>query len=194
MMRAAGWRAAGVPLAVVVLSWGLATTLTASPVEAAPRSLACPSNVCQTATGPVGVGPSQKGILAVNNFTDQALFVVIAYIDPTTGKVLAKSEGKVLEPSQGTSFDFDPKDRRVDIIAALRISFIRPPDRGSVAAAFQVFDADTGKTVLHRQLPNDMAPTSVQAQDWQAETAGWADAASHWTVQTSPDWGTVAPR
>ncbi|MGH7318546.1 MAG: hypothetical protein ACRELA_02805, partial [Candidatus Rokuibacteriota bacterium] len=125
---------------------------------------------------------------------DQSLFVVIAYIDPTTGGVLARSEGKVLEPSQGTSFDFDPRGRRVDIIAALRVSFIRPPDRGSVAAAFQVFDADTGKTMLHRQLPNDMAPTSVQAHDWNAEAASWGDAAIPWGVQTSPDWGAVAPR
>jgi hypothetical protein len=184
-------------LTAIAIAWGVATTLTVSPAEAAPPALACPSNVCQTATGPVGVASGQKVRLAVNNFTGQDVFVVMAYIDAMSGAVLGQSQGTVLESSQGTSFDFAPLEfraGRAEIIGALRVSFIRRPKTGSIGATLQVFDADTGKTMIYHPIPDMLLPSAVQRAGWTAESHNWNTTAQDWQVPSAPvTWGAAGP-
>ncbi len=176
-------------LAAVGIMWGGATAVADSPSDADGPPLHCPSNVCQTAAGPVRMKQGDTARIAVHNHSDEPMFVIIAYVNAATGKVFSagQSEGKILETGQFTSFDFvAPSD--ANVIAGLRMSFIHQPKRGGVGARFEVTDGTSNTIMFSEAMPKQV----TTAQEWFQTSINWALPASQWDIRIGPDGS--APR
>lgn len=172
--------------AIVVIAIGIlcgGTTATADPSDAGGPPLHCPSNVCQTAAGPVRMKAGDIARLAVHNHSDEPIFVVIAFIDAATGEPFrdGRSTGKILETGQFTSFDF-VSPANASVIGGLRLSYIHAPKRGGVGARFEITDGTSNTIMLSEQVPKPVAT----GPDWARTSYLWSLPASTWGVDVGP--------
>jgi hypothetical protein len=167
----------------VGIMWGGAMAVADSAPDTDGPPLLCPSNVCQTAAGPVRVKQGDRARLAVHNHSDQPVFVIAVFVDAATGEILreGRSEGKILDTGQFMSFEF-VSPSNADVIAGFRVSFVHQPKRGGVGARLEITDGTSNTIMFSEQLPKQV----VTGRDWSITSGNWAPAASAWDVGVGP--------
>jgi hypothetical protein len=127
----------------------------------------CDASICQTATGPLTLSPTQGLRFNFHNFAPTDALITFVVVDAKDGKVLLKHQ-EVLRPFTGTSFEPDTRLPAIQVVGGVRVSRLRGAQGRGFGGSLELFDLETGRTA--HILPLTIGGPRVSNHDWRDES------------------------